>query len=261
MADIREEIELFALGKLTGSALESFQVRLKTDPEFAAEVEREIELVRAIRLAPEVDALRSQLEALEKVAERLPETTYPKRSQRIPMRMYLAAAALVLLGVATIWFMSRTPPMRPEELFAEYFHPPNAMDINRGEAHANESAQLASSPFFSMLDAAKQDYQNGNPAAALEKLSVLQSMPAAGGFTDELAYYAGLACLKSGKPEQAIGELEKIRDGYPTEKPWYIALARLRAGQIAEAKADLKKISVTKSPYAMDAAAMLEELK
>jgi tetratricopeptide (TPR) repeat protein len=261
MADIREQIELFALGRLSGNDLEAFEARLAADPDFAAEVAREVELIQAIRLAPGVDALRSQLEIIEKEAGERAETANKKPGRAISFRLLFAAAAAVMLCVAAIWFFNRTPSMTAQELFAAHFQPPATMSAQVTGRGAEDTTQTPDTPFFSLLEAAEQDYNKGNPAGALEKIARLQALPESSGFSDRLAFYAGLGCLQTGKPEQAIREFEKIREDYPSEKPWYLALARLNAGQTAEAKADFQQISGSKSPFAREAAVIFEHLK
>jgi len=257
MADIREQIEQYALGKLSGTALEAFEARLAADPAFADEVAREVELIRAIRLMPEVEALRSQLAMLEGEAQ----FEQKKTARVIPMRVLFAAAATILLGLAGIWFFELVSAPSSEELFVAHFRPPLEMAAPKTGRGAADTAQTEASAFFALLDAVEKDYQNGDMPGALEKIVRLRAFPESGEYGDLLAYFAGLACLRTGKPERAIREFETITGGYPAEKPWYIALSRLKAGQLSEAKADFERIGRSASPFAEEAMEILKEMK
>lgn len=252
----REYIERFALGQLSGSDLHAFEARLAADPDFAEEVRQEVELVRALRLAPELAAFRQQLETLEQQDSPKPDTR-----RFLPPRLLWALAAAVVLILAAIWWLSSPAKPTAQALLAIYYQPPQEMYIpRRTRGEADSSTLNTHSPFLSLLDEAEAAYNKGQPLALLQCLSRLEAMPESADYADELSYYTGLACLQSQQPERAIAAFEKISNEYPTEKPWYLALARLHAGQTAAARADLETIARSASPFAPDAKALLEQL-
>lgn len=251
--DTREQIELFALGKLSGSDLLSFEARLAADPAFAAMVAREVEVVHAIRLAPEVDALKAQLTKLETGDVQAPA---PRRF--FTRQIWVSLAAAIVLILVAVWFFNRPPATTTESLFASYFRAPSDMSIVRqGRV---DTAQTPNSPFMALWNAAEQDYSQARFADAAEKLGRLQTMAEATDYADDLAYYHALAALQGGNPQQAIQEFEKIKTSFPTEKPWYLALAKLKAGQITTAKKDLEQIGRSASPFATEARELLRQL-
>lgn len=264
MTDPREQIELFALGKLSGEALESFRARLAADPEFAALVARDVEMLQAIRASDEVDALRRQLTAMETSWDK-PDAPAPRRRRGyFPLRsIFWVAAGLLLLTLALVLFFRAQQAKSPEEIFAEHFDLAKTLEtpgLRRGDpAHPRDG--LADAPFFALLYAMEDELRSGNTALALETINRLRAMPKSSGYSDRLAWHAGLARLQNGDAEAAILEFESIKEEYPGQKPWFVALAKLKAGQTEQAKSDFERIRNSTSPYAAEAGAILMQLK
>ena len=256
--DIREQIELYAFGKLTGEALRAFEARLTADPAFAAAVARESEMLRALRLIPEVDALREQLNIIEKEQFVSLETT-EKRS--VPMRWYLAAAAAVLLAVAAVWYFRQPAVLTPEQIFAAHFHPPKTLNagVRRGEAGSDSTAQ---NDFRKQWVEAVDLYAQGDFKASLQIWNHLTSRPESADFKSDINYPAGLTAMQAGDFKTAISFFENIPPGYfISDKPWNLALCQLRAGRLSEAKKGFEQIAGSDSPYAGEARKILANVE
>lgn len=261
MSDFREQIELYALGKLSGEALDAFRARLEADPELAAEVSREMELVQAIRASDAVGAFRKQLAAQEAVWAQ--SAASPRKARMVALRPLLrAAAALLLLVVGALIFWPRGASKSSEQIFAAHFNLAETLENTplRRDAAGNDDKQAAS-PFFEQLRAAGADLQGGHPSAALDRIGQLKAMPEGAAYADQLAWLAGLAQLQNGDAESAIRELESIRQGFPAQKAWFLALAWLKAGRLQEARTGFEAIAGSASPYAEEARAVLEEME
>lgn len=258
--DHREQIELYAFGKLSGEALLDFEARLAADPAFAAAVARESEMLRALRLAPEVDLLREQLNRIEIEQLAADEISGKRKEQVVPVHWYLAAAAAVLLAIAAIWFFRQSPVLTPEQIFAAHFHPPKTLNkgVPRGETDADTSAQTEFRKAWARAD---RQYTLGNYNTAMQTWQRLAAQPEARGFQSDLYYAAGLAAMQAGDFPAAISLFEKIPPGsFQSEVPWYVALCQLRVGNLSEAKKGFKQIAGAGSPFAREAREILARL-
>lgn len=265
MSEFREQIELYALGKLSGEALEAFRARLEADPELAAEVSRELELLQAIRTSDAVDAFRGALAAQEAgwVQEsQQPAALLPKKRFVVLRPFIRAIAALLLLLLVVLVFWRRGITKSPEEIFAAHFNPAEALEdraLRRDGSGADETP--AAAPFFNLLRGAEADLRDNKAPEALAKIDRLRAMPESAAYADQLAWLAGLARLQNGDAEIAIRELESIRQGFSSQKRWFLALARLKAGRKEEAVTDFEALAGSSSPYAGEARKVLEEMK
>ena len=272
--DEREQIERYAFGKLSGELLRDFEARLAADPDFAAMVRQETEMLRALRLSPEVDALRAQLVQIENgelkmeaaedlsTAENTPHfANSDKRPARIVLLRWLlaAVAALVLLAAAVLFLKKEEEILTPEQIFARHFQPPPSLKSVRRIGETDDQADQ--DEWSKQRLEAENLYEKGDFKASLEKWKALDTLPKAVDYQGDIGFKAGLTALRAGDSQAAISFFEKIpASSFRTEKPWYLALARLRAGEIAAAKKGFEQVAASDSPFGAEARAILKNL-
>ncbi len=255
--DEREQIELYAFGKLSGEALQNFEARLVADPDFAAMVQQETEILRALRLSPEVDALREQLARIKNGELKMENLS---GARVVPLRWFLAAvAALVLLAIAVLFVKKDEKVLTPEQIFAQHFQPP--LSLKSVRRIGGTDGQVAQDEWSKRRSEAEDLYESGDFKGSLEKWKALGALPEALEYQGDIGLKAGLTALRASDFQAAISFFEKTpAGGFKTEKPWYLALAQLRAGDIATAKKGFEQIAVSDSPFAEEARAILENL-
>lgn len=256
--DTREQIEQYTFGKLSKEALLAFEARLASDPVFAETVARESDLLRALKLSPEVDALREQLAALE-AAQSASVGTRPPSTLRL-FRGYGAVAAAVALLVMAVWFFTRPAVLTPAQLFVAHFQPPATL-ASAGKRNKPDGLVPALSGFQKNWAAADSLYAQGNFKEALRQYQQLAPEPEARAFQSRFNYGAGLTAMQAGAFQEAVGFLDRIPPtDYPTERPWYLALCQLRLGQLPEARQAFEQIAASASPFAGAAKQILQQL-
>jgi tetratricopeptide (TPR) repeat protein len=261
--DIHEQIERYAFGNLPTDLRNALEEQLATDPDFALMVASEVEMLHALRLAPEVTALRGQLESLENETVTNQIATQNQPTKVLSMYRYLAIAASVLLALVGVWFFSKTPVLTAQELFVAHFQPPTSLGVVKEKRGNNPNAaiEVPITSFSALWQEAEAQYKAGNYKKVLENFAAIRVLPEATDYLPEIDFYMGIAMLKTAQYEAAIASFQKIPAGfYPTEKPWYLALARLAAGEKEAAKVDFEKIALDKSPFVEEAKAILKSL-
>lgn len=258
--DIREQIEQYALGRLTGAELQHFEAKMAADPDLAAEVALECELFNAVRQASEVDLLRGQLNVLEGSFQVASTPPPPTPHTRRTMRYYLIAAAVAGAVIAALygWFFRSNPT--PDELFTAYFRPSTVLEMNMERGGAQQSAPK--DPFLVWVAKAERAYENRNLTEALDAWNQAILTSESTSIRSELYFRAGLTALEAGQATSACYYLEQVPESrFPNEQPWYLALAYLKLSNIGAAKPIFDRISASTSPMRAQAKEILAALE
>lgn len=221
-------IARYLQGEFEKADREAFEARLESEPELRLKVEEVKALIIGVREA----SLAQELEVFhEAVANGATELTKPRR-----MPFYrqwwvaVAAAIIVTIGVWQVWFASP----RHERLYWAYFVPDVGLPIEMG------SADTIRYVFYDGMIS----YKEGNYADALVKWDAVAK---AGGISDTLRYYVGLAHMGLNDLDAALEPLAAVanerRSAFYEEATWYLALCYLRQGENRTASSLLKRIA------------------
>lgn len=217
--ETRELIDSYLLGRLDNAQLESFNVRLKTDPEFL----KMLEAQKAVARGVEEHNLRKSLDDYH--AEIVEE---PEKKWLTPGLLALSASILLLIGVSTwaIFFTGNSA----QKVFAENFTPDPGLPTKMGTASQYEF-------YYGMVSYKRKEYA--------EAISRWEPLYAAHPKNDTLVYFLGLANLANGNARQAENYLklanEKTESAFSDDIHYYLALAYLKENKIKEAKEILSK--------------------
>lgn len=258
--DIREQIEQYALGALTGADLQHFEAKLAADPDLAAEVALECELFNAVRQESEVDLLRGQLNVLEGSFQTASTPPPPTPHTRRTMRYYLVAAAIAGVVIAALYgrFFRSNPT--PDKLFAAYFRPSAVLEMNLERGGAQQSA--SKDTFLVWVAKAERAYENRKLTEALDAWNQAILASESTSIRSELYFRAGLTALEAGQATVACYYLEQVPESrFPNEQPWYLALAYLKLGKVDTAKPILARIAASSSPLHAQAKEILAVLE
>lgn len=227
---------------------------LANDPSRAQEVSWQIQLTQRADLAGKHHPLKDRLRQEEQRLQ-----SQPKSGGRFRL-LYRSAAAILLLGVATWFFLDRiipATPIDPEAVAIQNFeHFPNRIAIPVAGAVADDSIPLSVRDALRIYD--RHNYQQA--ASALQ--TIVQQYPG------EISYqfYYGVSLVGCKQFKEAIPPLEltsKQDNIYQTPALFYLALANIGASRFPQARQALKSYlddTTNGIPYRAKAITLLEDL-
>lgn len=258
-----ELIEQHLEGKLTGTALETFETQLQQDKDFADEVSIFQNLMRGIEAAGEADFIAKvgAWEAAAKAEQQTTEVAQPKKKGKVVKmsnrRRYLryiavAAVGLLLLIPASRLFFASTP-----DLVGNNFEPyPNTIVV-RGDATV--STLSIGMGFYDQKQYKKAAEALGKHIEQKEN----QETPA-----NELAdvrFYLAISQYLSKDLTGAAANFQQVIEQSPTFREmseWYLALTYLKANDTTKGKTQLELVAGNERHSKSEAAkALLEKLK
>ena len=166
---------------------------------------------------------------------------------RVFIRYALPAAAVIAGAIFMINILS---PKSPDELFANYYEPFNAVpEVTRG----TEDERAFSNGI--------ESYRNGKyMEASVAFTEILRQDPT----SVQAQFFLGITAVASGEFDKAAGVLRQVAvagGGYSKEAKWYLALALLRTGDTEGVKENLKTLAESPGYYSERAAALLRSLE
>lgn len=203
------------------------------------------EAVEGIRsLHPEA-AIRRNIETLQKKGLR----DRRKRAKDRDWRPYYAAAAAVMLLLASLFYALTREPAHIR-IFHRYFEPyPNRIPILRGTEPG------------SLLEHAMVKYEAGEYRSALEELK--RHLVEKPNDVDAILY-AGILHLYFEETTPSINHLNEVlnRGDRSVLEParWYLSLAYLRSNRLDEAQKLLRTIVFGEGPFSEEGASVLKKL-
>jgi len=232
-------IEQYHKGLLSKEKLNEFFEREKNDKDFSAKVKSYKEIMEGINYHGEQKSISDSIQLWEKEIKEQAGKAKQNEARIIPLHrknLYLVAACVVGLLIISAIFLFRSTPPDTLALFDSNFHPyPNLIyPTLRGETRDGSISKKA----FAAYD--EGDYQKaaeylskwprgtteinndlvllylGNCYLAVNDLAAaketLEQIGEGSDVADQGNWYLALAYLKSGEPERAESELDKLVD-------------------------------------------------
>lgn len=224
-----QEIERYHAGQLTGEALQTFEKRLKTDVEFAQEVDtfRGLDLMFK---AGRRDELRSQVKASSKRVKQ--QDGLQKRN------LWMAVAAIVLVTIGVSWFFAGRTTTGPS-LYQTHYSQYEIGGPDRTDGAPITDYSLAWDAYL------KGDY----PAA----LTFFENVPTTDTAYWQIQVYRGCCLYHQKQYAAGMKVFEDMRadknNGYWDVATWYIALGALATEDPTLAIARLQELKASGAQY------------
>lgn len=236
-------VEKYFDNELSASDTQTFNERLKADPEFKNMFDQEKALIGSIRAS----GFRRDLLHLKEVEKGILNSRSAKPRIGLKAWYYAAAAAIAVFIVATVWLIPQRET--PEQLFQAYFVPVvNAFEPTKRGVYETPERPAA----YQYYDA-----QNYEMAAAMFG-ELLRK-----GQEPELLLLSANANLAIGNTDKARENLEVlIRDYDEMDMPakWYLSLCYLKQGDTAQAREVLEELERTEVSYTSKAKELLKKV-
>ena len=227
---------------LSQDQLKEFEQLLKTDSEFASEVDFQKELGLSLK--------KGERQELKQMFGELNTKEEQTETKVFNLRPWLAAASIALILSLGAWmFYFNSPEIIGDELYAANFAPYDNVvhPLERGNEIADMKTRM-----FSAYEA--QDYKLFLTLA--EQMTTKQK-------DDYIDFYSGIVYMQLENHEKAIPILIGYinSDGELNDRAtWYLALSHLKLGNIEKSKESLKILIEMGSFKKKDAEILLEKL-
>lgn len=210
---LETSIEAYLEGRMNAAQREAFEVRLRNEQDVRDALALHQEATVAVRAIARED-LKSRIQGIDQ-----------NSSKGNHMGWWAAAAAVCILFGAAWWWNTKASFTGPE-LYAEHFspYPDRLSTLGNGDA---------------VLKKAMGHYQNqefDSAAIYFQKLEQYSDSP------DAIALYQSISLLAAGHPQQAIAELDRLKNSqtsFAEVAHWYHVLALLSNNQMEEARQSL----------------------
>ncbi|WP_153796983.1 tetratricopeptide repeat protein [Foetidibacter luteolus] len=209
------EIERYLLKEMTTQEQEDFEKKLSEDKTLTDSVNSTRLLILGVQEASLLADIQHFHNTLTQPQQQTPAKVFP-------LKKWLAAAAVIIAVAAGAFLL--LGKNSNERLFAKYY-----------KADPGLITAMSASDNYT-FDRAMIDYKTGDYNAALQAWkTLLPAKPA----NDTLNYFIGTAYLALDKTGEAITHLQKVAGSYQSyfmqDACWYLGLAWLKRGQVQEA--------------------------
>ncbi len=231
-------------GTLTPDEVLRFERKLAQDADFAKAYELQQTAIASLQL--------QQHRKRKTEVRALYESIKEKQAQRRKLQWYSLAAALAVVVISSLAYITIGRSSSPEALFAQYYTPypvistRNATD--RSPTEPSDSVQA-------ILRYAQEDYSAAIPL--LEDLSEQSE-------NIQWKLLLGNAYLKNNQHNEAITSFQQVASlADPVAQQygrWYLALALLKVNQPKDAQTQLETITQQPGLYQTQAQTLLDEL-
>lgn len=216
------EIEKFLSGELQGQSLSDFENRLVADAEWNEKVQTVKLTLLGIKEATLSAGLRkNQSQKNDAVVRNV-------SSGRRNFFLIISGVAASLLFVALLW-VAGVFDSHNQKLFSKYYFPDAGLITSMGVADNYD------------FDVAMIDYKSGNYKAAIAKWT---GMLKGNEGNDTLNYFLGSSYLALDKTEKAITCFEEViknqNSVFLYDAHWYLGLAFLKEGRVEDAVGQIK---------------------
>ena len=243
-------IEQYLQNNLTGSDLESFELRLKNDPQFKNLFDDTQLLINGIRKK----GSHEQLEELRQLELSLPEiipTTISKQkwlNNKTIMR--LAASLALLIVAATVWFQYQATDH--QAIFKENF-----------VAYSNEVVQQTRNSEPNINSIRNQAYLAYDNRKYIESVKLFAQLPDSIDAGSHI-FYSGICYLSMDQPTLAAESFRKyikLNQVLNNQAHWYLGLTYVRLEQIDLATEQFKFLTDQNNSYSSRSQHILDLLK
>ncbi|NND32481.1 MAG: hypothetical protein HKN76_07815 [Saprospiraceae bacterium] len=242
-----ELIEAYLENNLSDKEVQTFEQRLKSDPDFAVEFQLHKQL--HTELGPsDLNDFRNLLK----------EESGAKKStvvRRINMRQVLsiAASGAILVAVGLFYLTSRSTS--PQVLFNQYVDQPS-LSFNPGTERGTDQQNL--DVFIAAMEQAEALYQSGDYSGAI---GVLESVDteAYAEHQDAIEFRLGMNYLLAGDSENAISYFDEMSELTESVR-WYKSLALLQLGDIEQVIELLSPLASYENPKQQAARQIIKKM-
>jgi len=230
---LQETVEAYLAGTLPKEGVEAFELRLKRDPNFQAQVKPFL-----------VGELAARTYAYEQRQVEFREWFQEGQIRvslinRIPRWTVLAvAAAVILLLVIIIPRLLPDPSPTPNTLFATYYEPYLPAEM-RGVAEVDSQLRFT----YRLIYKERYEEAARRLETALDTSSFSPSQRA------EQQLYLASCYLALKQPQSALGQLNTLEQGDLDAVNWYKALAYVQMGAFDKARAPLTRLVESQASY------------
>lgn len=245
--DQQKLIDQFLQNELQGQALDEFTKKIKSDPNFAEEVE----LQRVVTEGIEYQGNKELRHRLKGIHEKVKDSKVEKNKTgkiRILRRLGAVAAIAILLIVAfNIWNSSPTS----DDLFSDFYQPYEVQLTSRDDVAE------------SLRTKAEVAYRSRDFKSAIMHLENLKKE---GKYDSRFLLGLGNAYLNINgylNAEENFNEILINKDDlYSDQAKWYLALTYLKAGKYEESKKIIGELATDDgADFQREAKALLEKMK
>jgi tetratricopeptide (TPR) repeat protein len=266
-----EQIESYLFGELTDEERTTVEQRMKTDPEFADQVNFMRDIINVSKQKGRQHLRENLKKAEQKEAAKIEaeidkegESTTKQKKTNIRHNWFYWVTAVAAAAIAGYFFGIIIPSGDGKKIYHEHFEPyPNKVIPSTRGREVPENFAHFSQEKYNFVVRAMKHYQRGNyeEAAKLFEQHVERKRENAA-----LILYKGISQLKSGKEEQAemnFSYLLNLKNAeFQQEAQWYKALTYLKTNDTEDAWEILRKISETPGhPYKNKAKKVIGEIR
>lgn len=243
-----EMIPAYLDGELEGAEKQAFEDAMKRDDLLRKEVQLHQEVDAALS-ETDVINLRTKLHRAHDRMERGDEETRILRMR--PRRAIGAVAAVAALLIASAWVFTllNQPSMSPDEIYAMYYQPDDAVMVMRSGEQSGEGDQLAEA----LRRYEQADYEGALQLFKEDKSSLM------------VHFYSGLAYMEIEMFHEAIRSFQTILDDqqnlFMEQAQWYQGLCYIKIGQPEKARVVFKELAASNGPYKAKVDFILKNLK
>ncbi|MBE0641916.1 MAG: zf-HC2 domain-containing protein [Bacteroidales bacterium] len=168
-----------------------------------------------------------------------------------PRHTLLAVAAVAVLLVASVWVFNllSNPSLTPDELYAMYYQPDDAVMVMRSGGQQGEG---------DLLTEALRRYEQADYAGALKLFKEDKS-------NLMVHFYSGLAYMEIEMFSEAIRSFQTILDDqqnlFLEQAQWYQGLCYIKIGRNDKARSVLQELGEANGPYKAKVDFILKNLK
>ncbi|GJM34946.1 MAG: hypothetical protein DHS20C18_39470 [Saprospiraceae bacterium] len=234
-----ELIEQYLGGELKGEALQSFEERLASDPEFVVEVERQ-------KMTHKVVDIYAQLKTKTQVEDLHAKAKHARKQRNI--RIIPLAASIALIISLGIWFYPKDTQISNDDLVAANF-----------DLYPDRITTMGNTP-DSLLALGVSAYNHKDFNSAL---TIFSEIPNKHPQADLIHLYGGISYLGIHEPDNALLVLRRIKENSPYREAarWYQALAYLEKQDTEQVRTLLQEIVQEDAFPGEKARILLEELQ
>lgn len=229
--ELLETVEAYLNGTLPPAERERFEEKLKTDPDFALQVED----IKTLLTGIETAVLKEKMETFHKHTsskqKEVQMPVYNPKRNNLWVFTGIAAALIALLGI--FWFFNPEP--QHLQLYSSYYTPDPGLPttMSNGDDYDFYNGMVS--------------YKQGHYETALQKWEPLLTNDST---NDTLNYFMGAAHLALEHDDKAFSFLEMVandsQSNFNRDALYYTGLIHLKKGDLDKAKNSLKQSQTEK---------------
>ena len=241
------QIDRYVNGEMADDELRLFEERMREHAELAQQVHLHRDILEGM-----------EFYFMQQLKEQLALSDQIKKKFNVRFALQMAAALVLLAGLAGAAYYYLLRPTDPQQVFLSYFGAyPNALtQTNRSDSSPDA--------IRSEKELAMRYYESGDFSQAATAFTRLLASDSVEGNRMALMFYRGVSYLGAGQAADATADLNTVAQNADSllaePATWYLGLSYLRAGQIDEAKKVFTQLRKAEGNYSDQATRLLDEL-